>query len=101
MCQGQALFLLLGVPWVDKLYNCHTYVEDLGQSHIGSLAVGQVSVSSFEAGLVVSVSSLVVTLTPLAHQFFNNLLKPAMQDHPKNAVVRTYIDCNQQFINWT
>lgn len=47
------------------LFNCYTYVKSLGQFHWGSLPVGPMSVSYYEPMLVGSVSSFVMTLTPL------------------------------------
>ena len=52
----------------------------LGQSHIGSLVVGSVSVSPYEPRLVDSVGFLVVSLTPLAP----TILPPSLQQDSLN-----------------
>lgn len=49
--------------------------RSLGCSHAASLALGPVSVSFYEAGLVVSMGSFVMTLTPLAP----TILPPSLQ----------------------
>ena len=63
-CQRQLLLPLLGVPQEDQAMII--YAEGLGQTHVGSLIVGSVSVTLYEPKLVDSVGFLMMSLTPLA-----------------------------------